>query len=42
MGRGPSIENRKNAEDARRGQDGWEPLADYALAWATHQVSRAT
>jgi pimeloyl-ACP methyl ester carboxylesterase len=22
------------------GQDGWEPLADYALAWAEYQVSR--
>jgi pimeloyl-ACP methyl ester carboxylesterase len=24
------------------GQDGWEPLADYALAWATHQVQRGS
>lgn len=22
------------------GQDGWEPMADYALAWATHQIRR--
>jgi pimeloyl-ACP methyl ester carboxylesterase len=21
------------------GQDGWEPVADYALAWASHQIS---
>jgi pimeloyl-ACP methyl ester carboxylesterase len=23
------------------GQEGWEPLADYALAWATYQLARA-
>jgi pimeloyl-ACP methyl ester carboxylesterase len=23
------------------GQDGWDPLADYALAWATHQIRRS-
>jgi pimeloyl-ACP methyl ester carboxylesterase len=22
------------------GQEGWQPLADYALAWATHQIGR--
>jgi pimeloyl-ACP methyl ester carboxylesterase len=22
------------------GQDGWEPIADYDLAWATHQIGR--
>jgi pimeloyl-ACP methyl ester carboxylesterase len=22
------------------GQEGWEPIADYALAWATHQIER--
>jgi hypothetical protein len=22
------------------GQEGWEPLADYALAWATHHIGK--